>query len=375
MPKVKTVGITGQSGFIGSFLYSYIRFIEPRGLRLVDFKDDYFKDQKSLENFAKKCDVIVHLAGMSRGEEKEIYQTNLEITEKLIGAIKEAKVRSHIIFASSIHEKTNSAFGRSKKRSRLMLSHFALKNRSKFTGLIIPHVFGPFAKPFHNSALTTFCYQLTHHQKPKVITDGELKLIYVERLAQEIVGIIKAGKSQSRVEIAAQTITKVSSLLEKLKSFQKIYLLKQIIPQLDDEFSLNLFNTFRSYLEGDDRNVHVLKHLDPRGYFCELIKLQRTEGQVSFSVSKPKVVRGDHFHTRKIERFCVIEGDARIKIRKVGESEAYTYHVSGEKPSFVDIPVWYAHNIENVGKKPLVTLFWANEIFNKKNPDTFWEKV
>tara|TARA_A100001015_G_C14924312_1_gene685609 strand:- start:947 stop:1096 length:150 start_codon:yes stop_codon:yes gene_type:complete len=49
--------------------------------------------------------------------------------------------------------------------------------------------------------------------------------------------------------------------------------------------------------------------------------------------------------------------------------------LSGENPSFVDMPVWYTHNIKNISDNPLTTLFWINEPYNEEDPDTFYENV
>lgn len=371
---MKTIGITGQSGFIGSFLKNYIKFFE-HDLKIVEFDDDFFTHDDKLRSFVKKCDIVVHLAGMSRGDDKEVYDTNVRLATELIGAFEASNVAPQLFFASSIHEKTDNGFGRAKKESRILFSKWAKQNNARFVGLIIPHVFGPFGKPFHNSALATFCHQLTSGQKPKVLNDSELKLVYVEQLTQKIVTLIKAGQSNSRIDVKPDRKIMVSDLLEKLEYFKLLYLKDNIIPPLKDDFETNLFNTFRSYINDQDRAIAIEKHQDNRGYFCEMTKTKSAGGQFSFSASNKGVERGNHFHTRKIERFCVIKGNARIKIRKVGERKAQFFTVSGEKPVIIDIPIWYAHNIKNVSPEPLLTLFYSNEIFDKHNPDTFEEKA
>jgi UDP-2-acetamido-2,6-beta-L-arabino-hexul-4-ose reductase len=98
-------------------------------------------------------------------------------------------------------------------------------------------------------------------------------------------------------------------------------------------------------------------------------------GQFSFSTTVPGITRGNHFHTRKIERFIVIKGKAVIELRRIGSTEIHHFELDGENPSFVDMPVWYSHNITNVGDEELITLFWINELYNPDDPDTFFEKV
>ena len=138
---------------------------------------------------------------------------------------------------------------------------------------------------------------------------------------------------------------------------------------------MNLFNTFRSYIKHETFfPFYLTKNTDERGSFVETIKLQ-IGGQVSFSTTKPGITRGNHFHTRKIERFAVIKGKALIEIRKIGTDEIFSFELNGDKPSFVDMPIWYTHNITNIGNEELYTIFWINEFFNAEDADTFFEKV
>jgi len=148
-----------------------------------------------------------------------------------------------------------------------------------------------------------------------------------------------------------------------------------MFPQISNTFELNLFNTFRSYMDLADHFPVLLKqHTDNRGSFVETVKTL-VGGQFSFSTTHPEITRGEHFHTRKIERFAVIQGKAVIELRKIGTDEILHIELDGENPSFVDMPVWYTHNISNVGSDDLLTLFWINEFFDPSDPDTYFEKV
>jgi UDP-2-acetamido-2,6-beta-L-arabino-hexul-4-ose reductase len=113
---------------------------------------------------------------------------------------------------------------------------------------------------------------------------------------------------------------------------------------------------------------------DERGELFELIKLG-AGGQVFFSITKPGIIRGNHYHTRKIERFCVIKGTAVIRLRRIGTREIKEYPVAPRVPQFVDIPIFHAHQIENTGNTDLFTLFWCNELFDQKDSDTYFEEV
>ncbi|MBA7584035.1 UDP-2-acetamido-2,6-beta-L-arabino-hexul-4-ose reductase [subsurface metagenome] len=154
-----------------------------------------------------------------------------------------------------------------------------------------------------------------------------------------------------------------------------MYFEDRIIPLLNDQFEINLFNTFRTYINLESHNPVKLKlHTDKRGSFVETIK-SNIKGQFSFSTTKPGITRGNHFHIRKIERFAVIKGKALIQLRRIGTNEVLNFELDGEQPAYVDMPVWYTHNITNTGDEDLFTIFWINEFYDPNDPDTYFEKV
>ena len=346
-------------------------------MNLLDFEDSYFQNEELLKNFVKQCDVIVHLAALNRhSEPEEIYRTNIALVEKLISALESTNSKPHIIFSSSTQEDRDNAYGSSKKKGRELFESWADRNQAGFTGLIIPNVFGPFGIPFHNSFISTFSHQLTHNLEPKIEIDAEVGLIYVDELVKHILNIIENdSKSKSIVRLEETSRHKVSEILMMMNNFKQDYLQHGIIPELDTDFKRNLFNTFRSYI--DLKNHFSFKYKlnkDDRGTFVETMKLN-TGGQVSYSTTKPGITRGNHFHTRKIERFAVIKGEAIIKMRKINTKEIFEFKLTGDEPSFVDMPIWYTHNITNTGQSELITLFWINEFYNADDPDTFYEEV
>jgi UDP-2-acetamido-2,6-beta-L-arabino-hexul-4-ose reductase len=160
-----------------------------------------------------------------------------------------------------------------------------------------------------------------------------------------------------------------------LNTYKLKYFENGQIPSFNSQFEKNLFNTFRTYFDFNAYfPVKYKNNIDQRGNFVEIIKLE-TGGQVSFSTTKSGVTRGNHFHTRKIERFSVIKGKALIQLRKIGSTKVYDYYLSGDNPSYVDMPIWYTHNIKNIGDEELYTMFWINEFYDEKDPDTYFEIV
>ena len=241
--------------------------------------------------------------------------------------------------------------------------------------MLIPNVFGPFGKPNYNSVVATFCYQLTNNETPKIEVDAELKLIYINELVDCIIDSINQEANQSEYKVKHTSEIKVSEILKILQNFKTLYQDSGEIPTLNNIFKLNLFNTFRCYM--DLKNFFpkkIIKHEDIRGSFVELIRLG-IGGQVSFSTTVPGVTRGNHFHTRKIERFAVIKGKALIQLRRIGTDEVLDFYLDGEEPAYIDMPIWYTHNIKNIGDDILYTNFWINEPFNSEDADTFFEEV
>jgi len=376
------VGISGQSGFIGTHLCNTIG-LRSNEYKLIQFKDEYFETQRELESFVSKCDVIVHLAAINRHNNPDLlYQTNITMVTQLITALEDTQSTPHVIFASSIQEELDNKYGLSKRKGRLLLEQWADKHGTYITSLLIPNVFGPFGKPFFNSVVATFCHQLTHCEKPTVLVDSELQLIYVGELIKTIINFISSDKSSTvgearivRVDVPHSKIITVAELLDMLVDFQEHYFKQGIIPNLTDTFTKNLFNTFVCYINHSKFFPYNLKkHSDARGWFVELVKLN-SGGQVSFSTTVPGITRGNHFHTRKAERFAVIKGKAKIELRKIGTDKVLSFELDGKQPSFVDMPIWYTHNITNVGDDELYTIFWINEEYDPADPDTYYEEV
>lgn len=366
------VGVTGRGGFIGGHLVNCLKMHDD-AIELIPFEASSFDLPDRMEDFVLQCDTIVHLAALNRGSPEDVYGTNVHLVRRLIDALENTGHTPHIIFASSIQESLDNPYGRSKREGAGLLAAWAEKNRAPFTNLIIPNVFGPFGRPFHNSVVATFCYQLTHDQEPQVITDTSVQFVYVWDLVTLISQVI-VDERTGALHIEATAESTVSEILERLLMFREMYLHQHIIPPLAGSFDTMLFNTFRSCIDHDHFPVYPEVHADARGYLAEILK-ELSGGQVFFSVTEPQITRGNHFHTRKMERFCVVQGEAIIRTRRIGTDQIVEYHVDGSHPSFVDIPVFHTHTIENVGNSPLLTLFWTSELFDPGDPDTFFEAV
>lgn len=372
---MKRIGITGQNGFVGSHLYNTLGLF-PEEFERVDFQKEFFADTSKLDAFVASCDVIVHLAAMNRHESEQfIYETNVGLANQLVESLVRTGSKAHVLISSSTQEERDNLYGKSKREGREAIVNWANTHGGKVSGLIIPNVFGAFGKPFYNSFVATFCYQLTHGEIPTIAHDGEVKLIYVQELVDQIIEKIRSEKSTAELLIDPTATKKVSEVLALLNEYKAKYFDAGEIPVIKDSFEHNLFNTYRSYIEHKAHfPVKFTQHTDPRGAFVEVIRLG-IGGQCSFSTTVPGITRGNHYHTRKIERFAVIKGKALIQLRKIDRDEVLDFYLDGTEPAYVDMPIWYTHNIKNIGDEELYTIFWIDEPFNPEDADTYFEVV
>lgn len=368
------VGVTGSNGFIGWHLCQTLR-LNPIKFDIIEFNREWFNESENLDIFVSNCDAIIHLAGLNRhSEEDVIYNTNIGLAEKLVDSFNRTGFKGQLIFSSSIQEERNNTFGNSKKLAKELFFNWAVKSGANFKGLIIPNVFGAFGTPFYNSVISTFCHQLVQNEIPKIENDATLNLIYINDLVKVIIDFIEI-ESIENIKVDYTDSYKVSKLLDILNTFKVKYFENGQIPNLTNKFELNLFNTFRSYFNMKNHfPIKYKNNVDDRGNFVEIIRLE-IGGQVSFSTTKKGITRGNHFHTRKVERFSVIRGEALIELRKIGDSERFDYYLSGNEPAYVDMPIWYTHNIKNIGEEDLYTMFWINEFYDVNDPDTYFEFV
>lgn len=242
---MKHIGITGYSGFVGSHLRFYLYELKDK-YEPVLIKAEDFLDPAKLAEILKKCDVVIHLAGLNLGEEKEIYDTNVALTKTLLSALDGIGRKPKIIFLSSVHNTRDSAYGRSKRDCQDLILHWGAKNKTAVYSIVAPHIFGEFVRPYYNSAVATLCYELSENKPSKVNPEAEVELVYISDICSLIVNLF-------RKESFKKTITKkgrkmrLTDVYSKLEYFRDEYF-SNSIPHLKNRFELQLFNTFCSYL-------------------------------------------------------------------------------------------------------------------------------
>ena len=165
----------------------------------------------------------------------------------------------------------------------------------------------------------------------------------------------------------------LGDLAERLQLFWK-QRVSFVTPDLSNRFDRQLYSTLVSHIEPPDWEYPLDQKSDSRGTLAEFLKSQSV-GQIFLSRTKPGVTRGTHFHHSKTEKFLVVEGEGMILLRREDGTDLHEHRVRGEDFRVVEIPPGYAHSITNVGVGDMVTLFWANEIFDPEDPDTWRSQV
>lgn len=361
--------VTGSDGLIG---WHFRAFLSAKtDAEVLPCNRQQFADDEYLERAIAQADVIVHLAGMNRGEEDEIAKTNVALAQRIVATCRRLDVRPHVVFSSSTHADGDSKYGISKRQAAQTLAAWAEAEDARFCNLILPHVFGEHGKPFYNSVVSTFAFQIATGETPSIDRDGDLNLLHCQQVAEIIWekiedGFVGDARPHGRPIRVSQLLDCLTRLWSRYRS--------GTVPNLDDSFEHRLFNTLRSYLPHDHRPTDLTLHEDNRGHLFEAIRADG-QGQVFLSTTHPGITRGNHFHFGKVERFLVIAGTAKIRLRKVLTEEVHTFEVTGERLQAIDIPTLHTHNITNVGDTPLMTLFWSGEHFDPDNSDTYFLPV
>ena len=372
---MKTVLITGSDGFIGKNLCSRIKIDE--NIKLLKFDRDSTSEE--LQNYLKEADFIFHLAGINRPkDEKEFDTGNRGLTEDILAYLKKYGKKTPILMTSSIQAELDNPYGVSKKAAENAIFKFTKQSKSTTYVYRLPNVFGKWCKSNYNSVVATFCYNISHNL-PITISNplNELNLVYIDEVVSEFIKALNGEitiANDGYCYVPRSFKINLKELSDKIKTFYNSRV-SLVMPSLESDFDRFLYATYISYLETDNFSYQLNTNTDDRGWLAEFIKSNQF-GQIFISKTKPGITRGNHWHHTKIEKFLVVDGLAEISFRKINSSEkAIVYKVSGDKLTVLDIPAGYTHAIKNIGEKDLITIFWADEIFNKDRPDTYYETV
>lgn len=359
--------ITGAEGFIGKNLIVHLQAMQ--GIDVLTFTREH--DLRDLSHLLKQTDCIIHLAGTNRPKDSgQFALDNQRLTKHLCDAVKNTGRVIPIIFSSSIQATTNNHYGESKLAAERILLDFQTKSNNPVFIFRLPNVFGKWARPNYNSVVATFCFN-TINDIPIDVHDANanLTLVYIDDVIKEFVSYLgKKEKSSEILNVSPEyniTVGELAKCISEFKEFRKKLLTKSIGLGLYHE----LYATYVSYLPYHQFCYDLDQHGDDRGIFVEMLRTSEF-GQISFFTSKPGVVRGGHYHHSKTEKFLVVKGCAQFRFHHILTNEKHEVTVSAEKPQIIEsVPGW-AHDIKNSGDEELICILWANEVFDKKNPDT-----
>ncbi len=365
--------VTGSEGFVGKNLRGELR---NRGYEEV-FCFDRQTDEKLLNIYTKECDFVYHLAGVNRPEnDEEFMKGNYGFTSKVLNLLKKHDNKASVLITSSIQAKLDNPYGRSKKAGEEVIFEYGRENGAEVYVYRLPNLFGKWSKPNYNSVVATFCHNIAHDLEIEVHDpDVDLTLAYIDDVVDQFINALDnvVVKEDKYCKVPLTHSVKLGKLAELIKSFKENRE-NLCLPDMGDEFTKKLYSTYLSYLPEDNFSYDLKMQQDDRGSFTEMLRTENS-GQVSINVSKPGIIKGNHWHHTKNEKFLVVSGQGIIRFRHIYSDEVIEYEVSENKLEVVDIPTGYTHNIENTGDTNMVTVMWANECYDPDNPDTYFLEV
>lgn len=394
--------ITGAKGFAGRNLTVNLQAVKDGKNKTKNIKiDNIFEFDidtplEKLEQFCKEADFVFNLAGVNRPKKPEEFKTgNVDFVSVLLNTLKKYKNNCPVMLASSVQATlegryAGSEYGKTKLAGEELFFNYAKETGAPVYVYRFPNLFGKWCRPNYNSAVATFCHNIANNL-PIQINDRatELELLYIDDLVEEMFCALEGkphccnyegvnplpipdGKYCYCPVTHKVSLGKIADLLGQFREQAKTL----VMPDMPaGSFAKKLYATYLSYLPKEAVVSDLIKHSDDRGSFTELLRTV-SGGQFSVNITKPGVVKGNHWHNTKLEFFIVVSGQGRVEQRKLNTDEVWAFDVSGDKPQIVRTLPGYVHNLINTSKtEPLITLIWVNECFDPSKPDTVFEEV
>ena len=389
LTKDSPILITGAGGFVGKNL---VAELSARGYSaLLCFEKEDTPD--TLASHCQKAAFVVHLAGVNRPKDpSEFYAGNSGLTDLLLADLEAAGNPCPVLVTSSVQAALDNDYGRSKLQAEEAIFAHGQRVGAPVYVFRMEGVFGKWCRPNYNSVVATFCHNVARGLPIQVRDpDFALPLVYIDDVVTCILDAMEKGEAvrdgEGRCRIHPVHTVTLGQLAGTIQNFAKARggaaaralgadgLPTLAVPELTaGSFEKKLYSTYLSYLPTDEFAYDLNMHCDARGSFTEFLRTPE-RGQVSVNISKPGIVKGNHWHHTKNEKFLVVKGEGIIRFRQIFSDEVIEYRVSGDKLQVVDIPCGYTHNIENVGEGDMVTVMGANEAFDPSHPDTYAMQV
>lgn len=364
--------VTGSAGFLGRNLLAHLAF--RRDIQILPVKRGFLA--VDLDAAAQAADFVMHLAGINRPKENaEFTVGNVELTESLCKALARSGRIVPILFSSSLQANLDCPYGESKLAAERIINNYCATTAAAAYVYRLPNVFGKWCCPNYNSVVATFCYNIAR-DLPVQVDDAtkELSMVYVDDVIQSFVKTMD-DRLATPVKCEVQPVysVNVGELARMIAAFRESRD-SLISDKVGTGLARALYATYVSYLPTERFSYRVPKHADPRGVFVEMLKT-RDSGQFSYFTAHPGVTRGGHYHHSKTEKFLVIRGSARFRFRDILTNKTFELLTSGEEPQIVDTVPGWSHDITNIGDEELIVMLWANEVFDRTRPDTFYHQV
>lgn len=395
--------VTGARGFVGRNLVSQLRNIQLGKARcygevVVDvvFEYDIDTDPALLDVFCRECDFVFNLAGVNRPKDpEEFMEGNFGFASTLLETLKKHGNACPVMISSSIQATLAgrfgmSEYGKSKRAGEELVFNYGKETGAKVLVYRFPHLFGKWCRPNYNSAVATFCNNIAN-DLPVMVNDRgvELELLYIDDLVDEMIAALKGEEHHCEYEGSEIVLSgegrycyvpvthkaSLGEIVDMIYDFASQPKTLMIPDMPGNSLAKKLYSTYLSYLPREKIAFPLNMNIDDRGSFTELLRTAN-HGQVSVNVSKPGIVKGQHWHNTKWEFFIVVSGHGLIQERKIGTDEVLEFEVSGARIEAVHMLPGYTHSIINLSDTDdLVTVMWANEPFDSVKPDTYFDLV
>lgn len=375
--------VTGAKGFVGRNLCLTLQQMPDVEVLKYDLGDE-----PKLDGYVAECDFVMHLAGVNRPKDPAEFKTgNTVFTEDILEKLAARSNPPPVLLSSSIQAALDNDYGKSKLAAEDAVRAYGDKTGAPVFIYRLANVFGKWCRPNYNSAVATWVYNIAR-DLPIMVRDpaATVTLVYIDDVVKSFISHVERVETCREIESTCSIrSTRLKEILSVEPSYTRslgeiVELIKSfhdepntlMVPDQQDGFTKKLYSTYLAALPEDKFSYPLNMHCDNRGSFTEALH-SAERGQVSVNVSKPGIAKGQHWHHTKHEKFLVVSGRGEINFRMADDpnGKVITYKVSGDKLEVVRIPPGYTHNIVNVGDTDMVTLMWANEVFDPANPDTF----
>jgi UDP-2-acetamido-2,6-beta-L-arabino-hexul-4-ose reductase len=364
--------VTGANGFIGKNLV--LRLREQAGTEALAYVRG--QETNELDGLLAQADAVVHLAGENRPADPAAFDAvNTGLTKRLCAGLRTLGKTIPVLMASSAQAELDNPYGRSKLAAEHALQALASEHHNPVAIYRLPGVFGKWCKPNYNSVVATFCHNKAH-DLPVQINDAHarVRLVYVDDVVNAFLSQLTAEWSGLvRPSVAPECTITLGELSDQIDAFKNCRT-SLVSERVGTGLTRALYATYVSYLPVDKFAYSVPAHGDARGVFVEMLKTPDA-GQFSFFTAHPGITRGGHYHHTKTEKFLVIKGHARFGFRHMLTNEVHHLETHGDQPQIVETVPGWTHDITNIGIDEMVVMLWANEIFDRANPDTITSKV